>query len=78
MFVKNSRVISEKEITSCYNELFLSCEKDLKKLKSILEHQKNKDEQERLRKVQEDLQRVQKQKEDEESQKRDEEEQRKQ
>ena len=47
-----------------------ACENDLKKLKQILEHQKNKDEQERLKKIQDEMLRAQKQKEEEENQKR--------
>lgn len=58
--------------------MFAACEKDLKKLKSLLEQQKNKDEQDRLRKIQEEMLRAQKEKDDEEKQKRLEEEQRKQ
>lgn len=46
--------ISEKEINQCYNDLFSACDRDLKKLKAIIEQQKNKDEQERLRKIQVD------------------------
>jgi hypothetical protein len=52
MKLKNSQRITEKEINQCYNDLFGACDRDLKKLKSILEQQKNKDEQERLRKIQ--------------------------
>lgn len=50
----------------------------MKKLKSILEHQKNRDEQERLRKIQEDMERAQMLKKEEETKKLAEEEQRKQ
>ncbi len=78
MLFKNAKSISEKEINQYYNDLFGSCEKDLRKLKSILEHQKNRDEQERLRKIQEDLELALKQKQEEENLKRLEEEQRKQ
>ena len=50
--IKRSDKISEKDIVKSYNDLFAACERDLKKLKSLLEHQKNKDEQERLKKIQ--------------------------
>jgi hypothetical protein len=44
-----------------------ACDRDLKNLKQILEHQKNKDEQERLKKIQEEMLKAQKQKEEEEN-----------
>ena len=76
--IKKAKAISPKEIKKIYEELYHACEKDLKKLKSILEHQKNKDEQDRLRKIQEEMQRVQRLKEEEDAKKLAEEEQRKQ
>ena len=51
-FSKKSSAISEKDINKAYNDLLASCERDLKKLKTVLENQKNKDEQERLKKIQ--------------------------
>jgi myosin-6 len=76
--ITNALQITENEINQCYNDLFAACDRDLKKLKSLLEQQKNKEEQDRLRKIQEEMLRAQKQKEAEEAQKRLEEEQRKQ
>jgi myosin-6 len=76
--ITNAQQITENEINKCYNDLFAACDRDLKKLKSLLEQQKNKEEQDRLRKIQEEMLRAQKQKEAEELQKRLEEEQRKQ
>lgn len=68
--IKNSENITEKEINKYHTDLMAACENDLKKLKQILEHQKNKDEQERLKKIQDEMLRAQNQKEEEENQKR--------
>ena len=66
-FKKHSETISEKEITQCHNDLMAACERDLKKLKQILENQKNKDEQERLKKIQEEILKAQREKVEEEN-----------
>ena len=76
--IKKQSSLTEKDVNKLYNDLLAACERDLKKLKQLLENQKNKDEQERLRKIQEEMFRVQKQKEEEERKKLDEEQQRKQ
>lgn len=60
------------------NDLFADCEKGLKKLKNLLEKQKNSEEQARLKKIQEEMLRAQQLKEAEEAEKRNEEEIRKQ
>lgn len=61
-----------------YTDLFTLMDNELKKLKTLIEQQKSKDEQERLRKIQEEMERAKKQKEDEERHKKQEEEMRKQ
>jgi hypothetical protein len=76
--IKKQPSLTEKDVNKLYNDLLAACERDLKKLKQLLENQKNKDEQERLRKIQEEMLRVQKQKEEEERKKLDDEQQRKQ
>ena len=68
--------ITEKDINKFYDELFASCESNIKKLKSLIEQQKLKDEQERLKKIQEEMLKAQKQKDEEERLKKLEEEQR--
>lgn len=50
--IKVSDKLTEKEVDHFYNELFNACDRDLKKLKQLLEQQKNKDEQLRLKKIQ--------------------------
>ena len=50
--IKDSPAITEKEIDQSYDQLFQACDHGSKKLKSLLEQQKLKDEQERLRKIQ--------------------------
>ena len=65
-------------MTKVCDDLFTDCEKGLKKLKSLLEKQKNSEEQERLKKIQDEMLRAQQLKEAEEAEKRNEEEIRKQ
>ena len=67
--IRTAKAISEKEITAMYSELLAACEVDLKKLKTVLEHQKNRDEEERLRKIQEEMARAMRLKQEEERQK---------
>lgn len=67
--IKNSLNITENQIDQAYNDLFSACERDFKKLKALLENQKNKEEQERLRKIQDELVKAQRQKEDEQNKK---------
>jgi len=67
--IKRSAKISQKEIGKIYDELFHACEKDMKKLKSMIESQKNREEQERLRRIQEDLARAQALQQEEEAKK---------
>lgn len=50
--LKGPKAITEKEINKMYDDIFTECDRDLKKLKTLLEQQKNKDEQERLKKIQ--------------------------
>ena len=76
--IKTAPVLLEKDIKKLYNDLYTSFDSDLKKLKALLEQQKNRDEQERLRKLQEEVEKAKRQKEDEEKQKELEELQRKQ
>ncbi len=76
--IKKAQNISQKEIAKIYDELFHLSEKDMKKLKGMIESQKNREEQERLARIQEDLMRAQTQQKQEEAQKLIEEEKRKQ
>ena len=50
--IKDSSAITEKEIDQSYDQLFQACDRGSKRLRSLLEQQKLKDEQERLRKIQ--------------------------
>lgn len=67
--IKNSSNINSIQINQAYNDLFNACERDFKKIKKLLENQKNKEEQERLRMIQDELIKVQREKEDEEKRK---------
>jgi myosin VI len=76
--IKTAPVLLEKDIKKLYNDLFAAFDTDLKKLKALLEQQKNRDEQERLKKLQEEIEKAKRQKEEEEKQKELEDKQRKQ
>lgn len=76
--IKTAPILLEKDIAKLYNDLYASFDSDLKKLKGLLEQQKNREEQERLRKLQEEVEKARRQKEEEERQKASEELQRKQ
>jgi myosin-6 len=76
--IRTASSIAPKDIQKWYNDLNASFDTDLKKLKGLLDQQKNRDEQERLRKLQEEIERSRRQKEEEEKIRELEEEQRKQ
>lgn len=50
--IKTASVITEKDIQKLYNDLFAAFDGEFKKLKTLLEQQKSREEQERLRKIQ--------------------------